>query len=230
MFTVIAVAVFVLCYATIASERVDRVKVVLVGAGVLLAVRVVDLHDAFYSPRLGVDWNVIFLLLGMMIIVGGIQRTGLFDYLGLHCLRWTRGRPYPLLVLFVVLTAVASALVDNVTTVLLVAPVILSVTRRLGLRPEPYLLSAVFASNLGGTATLIGDPPNIIIGSRAGLSYVDFLVNLAPLVGILLVVFAAAGPGAVPAAAPAPTGPTRSARTRCDRAKCWPTGGCWPGR
>ncbi|HET7385594.1 MAG TPA: ArsB/NhaD family transporter [Nocardioidaceae bacterium] len=188
---VVAITVFVVGYAAIASERFDRVKVVLVGAAVLLAVQVIDLHDAFHSETFGVDWNVILLLLGMMVLVAGLQQTGLFGYLALHAARATGAHPFALLSVLVVLTAVASALVDNVTTVLLIAPVIVSITRELNLPAVPYLLSAVFASNIGGAATLIGDPPNIIIGSQAGLSYLDFLTNLAPLVLLLLLVFLA---------------------------------------
>jgi Na+/H+ antiporter NhaD/arsenite permease-like protein len=188
---VIAIAVFVAGYAAIASERIDRVKVVLVAAGLLLAARVVDLHDAFHSETFGVDWNVILLLLGMMVMVAGLQQTGLFDYLAIYAARATRGRPFALLSVLVLLTAVASALVDNVTTVLLIAPMIISVTRELDLPAIPYLLCAVFASNIGGAATLIGDPPNIIIGSQAGLSYLDFLAHLAPLVLVMLLAFLA---------------------------------------
>lgn len=186
MSQIVAVSIFTLGYITIASEKVHRVTVVLVGAGLLLALRVVDAHDAFHSQEFGVDWNVVFLLLGMMVIVGTIQQTGLFDYLALRCVRLTRGQPFRLMAALVVLTAVASALMDNVTTVLLVAPMTIAITRDLGLRAAPYLLAEVFASNIGGTATLIGDPPNIIIGSRAELSYLDFLVNLGPVVVVLM--------------------------------------------
>ncbi len=186
---VIAAVVFIAGYAAIASERFDRVKVVLAAAGVLLALRILDLHDAFHSEKTGVDWNVILLLLGMMVIVSAVQETGVFDFLSLHAVRMTGGRPFALLVFLVVLTAVASALVDNVTIVLLIAPMVIAITHELGLPPVPFLLSIVFASNIGGAATLIGDPPNIIIGSEAGLTYVDFLANLAPLVAILLLAF-----------------------------------------
>ena len=182
MTAIIAVTVFVVGYLAIASEKLNRAAVVLAGAGVLLALKVVDAHDAFHSERFGIDWNVIFLLLGMMVIVGTIQQTGLFDYLALRAVRLTGGRPYRLMISLVLLTAVASALVDNVTTVLLVGPMTLAVTRELGLNPVPFLVAEILASNIGGAATLIGDPPNIIIGSQAGLSYLDFLINLAPLV------------------------------------------------
>ena len=191
MAAIIAVTVFAVGYLAIASERLNRAAVVLVGAGVLLALKVVDAHDAFHSERFGIDWNVIFLLLGMMVIVGAIQQTGLFDYLALRAVHLTGGRPYRLLISLVLLTAAASALVDNVTTVLLVGPMTIAVTRELGLHPVPFLVAEILASNIGGAATLIGDPPNIIIGSQAGLSYLDFLSNLAPLVVVLLVALAA---------------------------------------
>ena len=189
--TVVALAIFVLGYALIASEKVHRVTTVLIASGLLLGLKILDAHDAFHSEEFGVDWNVVFLLLGMMVIVGTIQQTGLFDYLAVGAVRLTRGRPFPLMVTLIVLTAVASALVDNVTTVLLVAPMTLAITRDLGLRAAPYLLAEAFAANIGGTATLIGDPPNIIIGSRANLSYVDFLVHLGPIVIVLVIVYLA---------------------------------------
>ncbi len=190
MSAIIAVTIFLAGYAAIASEKIHRVTVVLVGAGVLLALRILDAGDAFHSERYGISWEVIFLLLGMMIIVGAIQQTGLFDYLALRAVQLTGGRPYRLMISLILLTAVASALVDNVTTVLLVAPMTLSVTRDIGLRPAPFLIAVALASNIGGTATLIGDPPNIIIGTEAGLSYLDFLTNLGPLVALLLLVYA----------------------------------------
>ncbi|WP_448626707.1 SLC13 family permease [Geodermatophilus sp. URMC 64] len=184
--TIFAVAVFVTAYVLIASEKVHRVKVALVGAGLMLAAGVVDFEDAFHSPETGVDWEVICLLLGMMIIVGVMRRTGVFEYVAIWAAKKARGRPFRVMVMLVVITAVASAALDNVTTVLLVAPVTLLVCHRLAVPPVPYLLAEVFASNVGGTATLIGDPPNIIIASRAGLSFNDFALNLAPIVVVLL--------------------------------------------
>jgi Na+/H+ antiporter NhaD/arsenite permease-like protein len=150
---------------------------------------VVDAEVAFFSEETGVDWNVIFLLLGMMIIVSVLKQTGVFDFLAIWAAKRARGKPFAVMVLLVVITAVASALLDNVTTVLLIAPVTLLVCDRLRVPPVPFLLAEVFASNIGGTATLIGDPPNIIIGSRADLSFNDFVLNLAPIVVILMVVF-----------------------------------------
>ncbi|HEU4568803.1 MAG TPA: ArsB/NhaD family transporter [Marmoricola sp.] len=177
---VAALVVFAGAYLLIATERVHRVAAALGGAALMLALGLTDGPAAFYSADTGVDWNVVFLLFGMMVIVGVIRRTGLFEALAIHAAKRARGRPFPVLVLLVVITAVASAMLDNVTTVLLVAPVTFLVCERLALPVVPYLIAEVMASNIGGTATLIGDPPNIIIGSRAGLSFNDFLVNLAP--------------------------------------------------
>jgi len=189
MSAAVAVGVFALAYLLIATGKVNRVAVALGGAGLMLALRLVSSADAFHSERLGIDWDVIFLLLGMMVIVGVLRHTGLFDYLAIWSAKRARGRPARILAALVLITAVASALLDNVTTVLLVAPVTVLICERLGVPPVPFLIAEALASNIGGTATLIGDPPNIIIASQAGLSYNDFLVHLAPLVVVLLAVF-----------------------------------------
>jgi Na+/H+ antiporter NhaD/arsenite permease-like protein len=184
--TMVAVAVFVTAYALIASEKVHRVTVALAGAGLMLAAGVLSFDEAFHSAETGIDWEVIFLLVGMMIIVGVLRQTGVFEYVAIWAAKRARGRPFRVMVMLVLITAVASAGLDNVTTVLLIAPVTLLVCQRLGVPAVPYLLAEVFASNVGGTATLIGDPPNIIIASRAGLSFNDFVVHLAPIVVVLL--------------------------------------------
>jgi Na+/H+ antiporter NhaD/arsenite permease-like protein len=150
---------------------------------------VVDAHTAFFSEETGVDWNVIFLLLGMMIIVSVIKQTGVFEYLAIWSAKRAKGRPFAIMVMLIVITAMASALLDNVTTVLLIAPVTLLVCDRLGVPPIPFLLAEAMASNIGGTATLIGDPPNIIIASKSGLTFNDFLFNLGPIVVVLVGVF-----------------------------------------
>jgi len=186
---VLAVAIFLVAYVLLASEWVHRTKVALGGAGLMFLLHLSDADHAFFSQHSGIDWNVIFLLLGMMIIVSVLRRTGVFEYVAIWAAKRARGRPFRLMVMLCVLTAGASALLDNVTTVLLVAPVTFLVCERLGLRPVPYLIAEVMASNIGGTATLVGDPPNIIIASRAGLTFNDFLVNLAPLVVVLMVIF-----------------------------------------
>lgn len=181
--------VFVGAYVLIATEWVHRVVVALAGAGLMLLSRAVTATEAFHSERFGIEWNVIFLLFGMMVIVGVMRHTGLFEYLAIWSAKRAGGRPFRVMVFLVVITAVASALLDNVTTVLLVAPVTVLIAERLDVPPVPFLVAEVMASNIGGTATLVGDPPNIIIASEAGLSYVDFLVHLAPLVVILMAVF-----------------------------------------
>jgi Na+/H+ antiporter NhaD/arsenite permease-like protein len=189
MTDVLVVAAFAGAYVLIATERIHRVAAALGGAAAMVLLGVVDAKVAFFSEETGVDWNVIFLLLGMMIIVSVLKQTGVFDFLAIWAAKRARGKPFAVMALLVVITAVASALLDNVTTVLLVAPVTLLVCDRLRVPPVPFLLAEVFASNIGGTATLIGDPPNIIIGSRAGLSFNEFALNLAPIVVILMVVF-----------------------------------------
>ncbi|WP_328646911.1 ArsB/NhaD family transporter [Amycolatopsis sp. NBC_00348] len=192
MSTVLAVVVFVVAYVFIATEKIPKMVAALAGAGVVLALGVTGSEDAFYSHDTGIDWDVIFLLLGMMIIVGVLRRTGVFEYIAIWAAKRAKGSPLRIMVLLVVITAVASAFLDNVTTVLLIAPVTLLVCDRLDIKPTPFLIAEVLASNIGGAATLIGDPPNIIIGSRAGLSFNDFLLNLTPIVAIEVVAFALA--------------------------------------
>ncbi|MFL6134292.1 MAG: SLC13 family permease, partial [Nocardioidaceae bacterium] len=188
MTQVLVVVVFATAYVLIATERIHRVAAALSGAAAMVVLGVVDAQVAFFSERTGVDWNVIFLLLGMMIIVGVLRQTGVFEYLAIVTAKRARGRPFVILASLMVLTAVASALLDNVTTVLLVAPVTLLVCDQIDADPVPFLIAEAMASNIGGTATLVGDPPNIIIASRSGLTFNDFLFNLAPIVVVLLVV------------------------------------------
>jgi Na+/H+ antiporter NhaD/arsenite permease-like protein len=186
---VLACVIFVGAYVLIATEKwASRTAVALGGAALVLALGVSDAHAAFFSEDTGVDWNVVFLLLGMMIIVGVMRDTGIFEYLAIWAAKRARGRAFPLMVLLIIITATASAFLDNVTTVLLVAPVTILICQRLALPVVPYLIAEVFASNVGGTATLIGDPPNIIIASRSGLTFNDFIVNLTPVVIVLIAV------------------------------------------
>ena len=188
---VLALIVFVGAYVLIATERLPRTTVALVGAAIMVVLGATDDRSIFFSEDSGIDWNVIFLLLGMMIIVGILRQTGVFEFIAIWAAKRARGRPFRIMVLLVLITAVLSAFLDNVTTVLLVAPVTLLVCDRLAVPPVPFLIAEVMASNIGGTATLIGDPPNIIIGSRSGISFNEFLVNLGPLIAILIVVFVA---------------------------------------
>jgi Na+/H+ antiporter NhaD/arsenite permease-like protein len=185
----VAIAVFVVAYILIATEKVHRLMAALGGAAVLLAIGVVGSEDAFYSHETGIDWDVIFLLLGMMIIVGVLRKTGVFEYVAIWAAKRAGGSPLRVMILLVLITAVASAFLDNVTTVLLIAPVTLLVCDRLGVSPVPFLIAEVLSSNIGGAATLIGDPPNIIIASRAGLTFNDFLVHMAPIIVVELIVF-----------------------------------------
>jgi len=190
----VAVIVFVVAYVLIATERIHKVKVALGGAAIVVALGIVGSQDVFYSHETGIDWDVIFLLLGMMVIVGVLRQTGVFEYTAIWAAKRAGGSSLRVLVLLILITAAASALLDNVTTVLLIAPVTLLVCERLDINPVPFLIAEVFASNIGGAATLIGDPPNIIIGSRANLSFNDFIAHLAPVVIITMAVFVAALP------------------------------------
>ncbi|NKZ05751.1 SLC13 family permease [Actinomadura latina] len=189
MTAVAALAIFVVAFFFIATEKADKVKVVLIAAGLMTVLGLAPGADVFFSEHDGIDWNVIFLLLGMMIIVGIIKGTGLFDFLAIWAAKRSKGRPYRLLVMLMVITAVASPFLDNVTTIMLVAPVTVVVCNRLRIPAHPYLIAEVLASNIGGASTLIGDPPNIIIASRAGLTFNDFLVHMAPIVVVAFVAF-----------------------------------------
>ncbi|MEV4236995.1 ArsB/NhaD family transporter [Nocardia sp. NPDC049737] len=187
--TTIAVTAFVVAYLLIATERIHKTKAALGGAAVILALGVLDSGEAFFSHDTGVDWDVILLLFGMMIIVGVLRQTGVFEYTAIWAAKRAKGSPVRVMILLTLITAVASAFLDNVTTVLLIAPVTLLVCDRLGIRAAPFLIAEVFASNIGGAATLIGDPPNIIIASRSGLSFNAFLLHMTPIVVLELVVF-----------------------------------------
>ena len=184
----LAIAVFAMVYVAIATEKVSRIATVLVGAAAMVVVGATDADKAFYSHETGIDWNVIFLLLGMMIIVGVIHKTGLFEFLAIRAIKKSKGNPKVAIVYLMILTALASAILDNVTTILLAVPMTLIVCKHLNVSPVPFILSEVFVSNIGGAATLVGDPPNIIIASRANLSFNSFLVHMAPMVVIVLMV------------------------------------------
>jgi Na+/H+ antiporter NhaD/arsenite permease-like protein len=183
----IAVAIFVATYGAIATDRVDRTLAALLGAVAIILLGIVDQESGFRA----VDWNVIFLLAGMMIIAAVLRRTGVFGWLAVRTVRLARGNPLAILLLLSLITAVLSAFLDNVTTIVLLVPVTLYIATTLQLSAIPFILAEVLASNIGGTATLIGDPPNILIGSAAGLDFVDFLLNLTPVIVIVFVAFAA---------------------------------------
>ncbi|MDP2786220.1 MAG: SLC13 family permease, partial [Sulfurimicrobium sp.] len=178
----VSLAIFVITYAVIVTERINRAIVALLGAGLMIFSGVLHQSEAFA----GIDLNTIGLLTGMMVIVAITQKSGVFQYVAVVAAKAVKADPWGLMVMLSVVTALFSALLDNVTTVLLVAPVTLLITDALKLKPYPYLFALIFASNIGGSATLIGDPPNIMIGSATGLGFNDFFLNLAPLA---LVVF-----------------------------------------
>ena len=182
-----ATAIFVCAYAVIVSEKIHKTKVALFGAALTLACKVLTQHDALHDIDLGIDWNVIFLLISMMIMVNIMTKTGVFQYVAVKAAKIARGEPFAIMAIFAVVTAVASAFLDNVTTVLLLAPVTLLVAEELEIDPVPYLITEALASNIGGTATLIGDPPNIMIASKAGLDFMDFLVHLTPAIVCIMV-------------------------------------------
>ncbi len=169
-----AVTVFLLTYGLIISEKLHRTVAALLGAVLVLFLGIIDQATAIRA----IDFNTIGLLIGMMIIVGITRRTGIFEYLAVKAAKLSKGNPWRIMLALASITAVTSALLDNVTTVLLIVPVTFSITSELELNPVPFLITQILASNIGGTATLIGDPPNIMIGSATGLGFMDFLPNL----------------------------------------------------
>ena len=180
------VSTFVLAitYATIMSEKVNRAIVALVGTGVMILVGVLDQEEALR----GIDWNTIGLLTGMMILVSISRRSGMFQYLAIWSAKAAKAHPAGILFILQITTAVLSAFLDNVTTVLLIVPVTLAICTTLKVPAYPYLFAEIFASNIGGTATLIGDPPNILIGSQVGLTFNDFVFHLTPVIVIVMAV------------------------------------------
>lgn len=178
----ISVGVFLLVMTAIISEKVHRSVAALAGAVVLLATHVLTVESATKY----VDINTIGVLVGMMLFVAVVKNSGLFEYIAIKAAKVTKGQPLAILVVFAVITAVLSAFLDNVTTVLLIGPMTIAITQILNVNPIPYLFTQILASNIGGTATLIGDPPNIMIGSAANLGFVDFIVNTGSVVIIIL--------------------------------------------
>lgn len=185
----IAVSIFILTYIFIISEKINRTSIALFGASLLIGLRVISQEYAFDA----IDFNTIGLLIGMMVIVSIIKRTGIFQYVAIKAAKKAKGDPFKIIFTLSLITAVSSALLDNVTTVLLIVPVTLVITDTLETNPLPFLIPEIIASNIGGTATLIGDPPNIMIGSATNLGFMDFALNLGPIIivilGITLVIF-----------------------------------------
>ncbi len=175
---------FLIVYASIISEKIHRTVLALCGAALLVLVGVLDQHEAVSF----IDFNTIGLLFGMMVIVGITRKSGVFEYVAIKAAHSTGGDPVKTMIALSVVTAVASAFLDNVTTVLLVVPVTISICKALEVNPIPMFVAEILASNIGGTATLIGDPPNIMIGSATGLGFMDFVINLTPVVIVILIV------------------------------------------
>ena len=180
----VATCVLAITYAIIISEKVNRSIIALLGATAMVVVGVMNQEEAIR----GVDWNTIGLLTGMMILVSISRRSGMFQYVAVRAAKAAKAHPAGILFLLQITTAVLSALLDNVTTVLLIVPVTLAITRELDVPAYPYLFAEIFASNIGGTATLIGDPPNILIGSQVGIDFNAFVVHLTPVIIVVMVV------------------------------------------
>ncbi|MFC5448035.1 ArsB/NhaD family transporter [Paenibacillus aestuarii] len=186
MLTWIALIIFLVTYALIISEKVNRAVIALLGAAVMIVAGILDVHKALLQY---IEWETITLLIGMMILVGITNQTGVFQFVAIRAAKKVKGEPRRILLILSLLTAVGSALLDNVTTVLLVVPVTFAITRVLSVNPVPYLIAEIIASNIGGTATLIGDPPNIMIGSaNPHLTFNAFLIHLAPIAVLIMAV------------------------------------------
>ncbi len=182
----IAIVIFLITYGIIISEKIHRSVIALFGAGLMVVFGITDIHQVFEDY---IEWSTIALLVGMMILVGITAKTGVFQYVAIKAAKRVKGDPLRLLITLSAMTAFASAFLDNVTTVLLIVPVTFSITRILGINPVPYLIAEIIASNIGGTATLIGDPPNIMIGSEnPHLTFNAFLFNLGPIALIIMCV------------------------------------------
>ena len=179
---VIAILIFLLTMTMIMTERVHRMTAALMGAVIMIILGVMDVET---SVRY-IDADTIIILVSMMIFVGVVKKSGLFEYIAIKAAKLSGGRPWVIMVSFMLITAFLSAFLDNVTTVLLVGPMTFAVTKALNLHPVPFIITEIMASNIGGTGTLIGDPPNIMIGSSAGLSFMDFILNVGPPVLMVL--------------------------------------------
>ncbi len=178
------VGLFVVIYAIISTELVNKTIIVLIGASLYIILHLIGTAEAFSS----IDWNVIFLLISMMIIVGITRKTGIFQFIAIKTAKLAKGDPMAILILMSFITAFISAFLDNVTTVMIITPVTILIAVELGISPIPFIITEAIASNVGGTATLIGAPPNIMIGSAANLDFISFIVNLTPVILVIMVV------------------------------------------
>ncbi|TXK76545.1 ArsB/NhaD family transporter [Paenibacillus sp. N3.4] len=184
MLTTVALIIFLVTYALIIWEKGNRAVIAILGAALMVFSGILDIHRVFQHY---IEWETLTLLIGMMLLVGITNQTGVFQYVAIRAAKLVKGDPLRILLTISILTAVGSALLDNVTTVLLVVPVTFAITKILKVNPVPFLMSVIVASNIGGTATLIGDPPNIMIGSaNPHLTFNAFLLNLAPIAIIIM--------------------------------------------
>ncbi|MFH1861009.1 MAG: ArsB/NhaD family transporter [bacterium] len=180
---VLSVVIFILTYAMIISDRFNKAAVALLGASLMIFTGILSQGKAVDN----IDFNTIGLLIGMMIIVAISQKTGMFQYVAIKSVKFVKGEPWWILVMLSLITVCFSALLDNVTSVLLIVPITLLITDELKITPYPFLFTEIFAANIGGAATLIGDPPNIMIGSATGLTFMDFIINVAPIIPIIFI-------------------------------------------
>jgi Na+/H+ antiporter NhaD/arsenite permease-like protein len=193
-----AITVFVVAYFFIATERFNSTLVALAGAGAMFLLPIINSDEVFYSRDTGVNWDVLFLLLGMMIIVSVVRQTGAFEYTAIWAAKRAKGSPLRIMILLLLVTALGTAILDNVTTVLLIAPVTLLVCDRLAVNPAPFLIVEALTANIAGAATLVGDPTSIIIGTGAHLSFISFTANMAPPVIVVLAALVALLPRLFP--------------------------------
>ena len=182
--TIVAIVIFVAAYALIISEKIHRTIIGICGAMLMILLGIINQETAIHH----IDFNTLGLLMGMMVIVNITSETGLFNYLAIWAAKKVKAKPISLLVALSLLTAVCSALLDNVTTVLLTVPITFSITKQLNVDVKPFLIAQILSSNIGGTATLIGDPPNIMIGSAVGLQFMDFIANLSAICVLIFIV------------------------------------------
>ena len=182
---IVAAVIFLTCYAIIISEKIDRSIIALSGALLLTILGIIDLHVAY---TVHIHWGTIFLLLGMMILVGISSKSGLFHYLALKTAQSAGGDPAKILVRLALLTAIGSAFIDNVTMVLIIAPITIAIADILHMKAAPFLITEILICNIGGAATLVGDPPNIMIGKAAGISFNDFLIHVSPIIILLIII------------------------------------------
>ncbi|MDR3335522.1 MAG: ArsB/NhaD family transporter [Treponema sp.] len=181
----IAIVIFLGIFIIISTEKINKTIIAILGGGLFVGLGIIDQETAFKV----IDWNVIFLLVSMMVIINITKTTGLFQFVAIKTAKVVQGNPLKILILLSLLTAVFSAFLDNVTTMLILSPVTILIAVELGISPAPFIICMAIASNIGGTATLIGDPPNVMVGSAANLDFMDFLIGLGPLILIILCIF-----------------------------------------